>query len=942
DPTSTEISGHDHLTINKIFTGRPNNVWLDTDEFKFTLEAYGNATIAAVTNNDVELPASTELTVSNANKAHPHFGNIIFHKVGTYEFKVTELNNGIEGVTYDSDNYRIVIVNVSSNDSTGELVATIANNSDELTFTNTYSADEVMLEGATNLKITKSLAGRKWFGDDKFTFAINASDENTEKAIESGDIIMPALNEIEIKAPNAGYQDNVTKYFGDITFKKVGNYVFEIGEKQGNIDNVKYDSHTYFVLVKVTDDNKGQLEVQVDYHGASLFINTYTPDAVSEEFKGEKKLEGNRNIAAGDFEFVISTDTNGAPLPENTRIRNAANGSINFGKAEFTKSGTYVYKIREIKGNIPGVSYDSNIVTATVTVTYNDATGKLSVNTVYAKEGEQGTKAAFEFKNIYKAEASEPIALTAKKKVTPSEGNSFTLKGGEFKFIIEGTQGAPMPANTTVSNDANGNINFGTVKFTEDGTYKYTVREVQESLGGFTYDGSVYTITVEVTDVIAEAKLKTSVKITDAQQKEAEIIFDNKYNPKETSAIIFGSKVLDSEHKQIEADEFEFSIKAVTPNAPMPSVTTVKNAATGVFQFDTISYTKVGTYKYEITEINKGEKGYTYDDSTYTVTVTVTDEGRGQLAAKVDGVGTAQAPAVKFVNKYVPDPVDVELGADGELIKKLDGREMNEKEFIFAVLDSENNEIATAKNNKDGTFKFDLTFNKADTYNYTIVEKDNSVAGVTYDKRIYGVEIVVSDKGGYLKAESVTYTLENNNVEEVVFNNTYKADDTKITISAIKKLLGRALKDGEFKFVLKDENGKTIATTTNNKDGEIVFDSIVISESGVYMYTVSEERGKLDNVKYDRTEYVVEIKVVDEGKGKLVAETPVINKVGSSDTVSEIVFENTYTVPNVPESPKTGDNSNLWMWFALLFVSGSGLFGTTVYGKKIKNFLKNK
>ncbi len=947
DATSTEISGHDHLSVEKIFTGRVDNEWLDTDEFKFTLEAYDDVTKNAVESNDIEMPASKELSVSNANKAHPHFGNIIFHAQGTYKFIVTELDNKIKGVTYDTDRDRIVIVEVEDNDK-GELIAKIAQGSEKLSFTNTYSTTEVTLEGKTKLEITKSLAGRKWFSDDKFTFTISPIGEATVNAISANDIVMPASNEIEIKAPNQGYDGSVTGHFGDITFKKVGSYRFVITETVGNIDNITYDEHSYYVEVEVTDDTEGGLVATPAYYFSSVFTNTYKPDSVFAEIIGKKSLTGNRDLADGEFEFKLTAVTNNAPLPADTTVKNTSKDVIDFGSIEFDADGTYVYEISEVKGRIPGVTYDEKKVTATVTVSYDSSTGKLSANVSYTKDGSSASD-TFTFNNSYKAEASEPISLTAKKKVTPSDGNSFTLKGGEFSFVIEGTKNVPSPA--TVKNDANGNIDFGTVKFTEEGTYIYTIREVQENLGGFTYDSSVYTVTVEVTDNTDEAKLEiTSVKTTDSENKEAEAIFDNKYNPKETSALIFGSKALEGGHKELEADEFEFSIEAVTENAPMPEHTTVKNEATGVFQFDTITYKKVGTYEYKITEKNLGKKGYTYDDKSYTVTVKVTDEGKGQLLADVEGVGTAQNPAIKFVNKYVPDAVDVELGANGELIKELEGRDMNENEFIFALIDSENKEVTTAKNDKDGKFKFTLNFTKAGTYNYTIAEKNNEVAGVTYDESIFGVEIVIADKGGYLEAESIVYKLENETVENILFKNTYKADGTDITINAIKKLIGRELKDGEFKFILKDENGEVISTVTNAKDGKIVFDKISFAEAGTYKYTVSEENGELENITYDETEYVIEITVEDDGKGKLVASEPVIKKADSDNAVSEITFENTYTAPKVPEKPEipeapkgpqTGDNSNLWMWFALLFISGGVLTSTAIYGRKRKEAEEN-
>lgn len=956
DTSSTEISGHDHLWVEKIFTGREDNKWLDTDAFEFTLEAYDDVTKAAVEKgaaDGIEMP-DKNLVITNANKAHAHFGNIVFHTTGTFKFKVTEIDTGIKGVTYDADNDRIVIVEVTDNNG-GALVAEIADGSEKLSFTNTYSAKEVVLKGETNLKISKILTGRNWFADDEFTFVINPFGDTTVNAVEAKDVVMPESAEIKIKAPSANYSGSVEGYFGDITFKKAGIYHFTITEKPGNIKNIKYTGSSYDVTITVTDNNEGQLVAVPAYFGSSVFENKYTPDAVSVDVVGEKELKGNRPLGAGDFEFTVSAVTENAPLPEYTRVRNAAGGKIDFGKIEFEYTdlqpyGTkvFVYEIKEVQmlegtdGHILGVTYDDKTVTANVTVSYDFNTGKLSAEISYVKQNQGGAKNTFTFENSYKAAASDPISLTSKKKVTPSEGNSFALKGGEFSFVIEGTQGAPMPENTTAKNDANGNINFGTVSFTEKGTYKYTIHEVQETLGGFTYDGEVYTVTVEVEDVIAEAKLKTSVTITDSDNKEAEIIFDNKYNPKETSALIFGKKELDSEHKQIEADEFEFVIEAVTENAPMPADTVIKNTATGTFQFDAITYKKVGTYVYKITEKDLGKHGYTYDDAAYTVTVTVTDEGKGQLAAKVDGVGTADTPAVKFVNSYAPDAVDVILGVDGELSKELEGRDIRAEEFEFAVLDSEEKEIADAKNDKDGNFEFTLNFTKADTYKYTIVEKNNGVAGVTYDESVYSVEIKVIDENGKLKAESVIYALEDDEVDEVVFKNTYKADGTDIIISAVKVLKGRTLKDGEFKFVLRDGEGEIIAVATNKADGKIVFDKIDFAEVGTYKFTLGEDNGGLEHIVYDNTEYAIEVEVTDDGNGKLKAESTVTKK-ADGKKVTDITFENTYSEPIVPvkpEIPQTGDNTNVKLWLALFFISGGCVFATAVYTKK-KNSKKN-
>ncbi|MBE7056798.1 MAG: VWA domain-containing protein [Ruminococcaceae bacterium] len=1438
DPSSTELSGHDNLTISKSFTGRQNDVWLDSDKFVFTLDSGDDTTSAAISSGDVEMPAELELTVSNANKAHPHFGNIVFHEEGTYKFKITEKDGKLSYIKYDLTP-RYVIVEVTNDASTGNLVAKVADGSDSLTFSNVYKTEAAVLEGKTNLVVVKSLTGRDWFGSDNFRFTIAPFGRVTAGAIDEGVVVMPAMSEITINTLDSVHEHGYQDAFGDIVFKKAGTYRFDIKESVGDIHNVEYDHHTYYVTVVVTDNNEGKLVAKPIYESSKVFENIYEPDPVTQPIKGEKVLNGNRELKADDFEFVITAVTNRAPMPRNNKVTNDADGNVDFGEITFTEEGTYVYEITEVKGDIKGVSYDQKKVTVTVEVTYNQSTGKFSATVSYVKEGESA-KASFKFENNYKAEDSETVDLKVKKKVTASEGNSFTLKGGEFTFVIEGSSGAPMPANTTVTNDKNGNVDFGSVNFIDAGTFTYTVREVQGSLNGFSYDESVYTITVIATDDTVNAKIVTSVKVTDSEDKETEAVFDNKYNPKETSAVIFGNKVLDSRHKELEAGEFEFVIKAVTENAPLPKETTVTNEASGLFKFEAIEYTKVGTYVYEITEKNTGKKGYTYDntvytvtvtvtdegsgqlnaevegvekangdaainfenkykaaasvpvklnakkkvkasegnsftlkggeftfviegsngapmpvnttvtndadgnidfgsvkfadvgtftytirevqgerggfvydgavytitvmtrvelrdaeivtsvkvtdsedkeaevlfenkynpketsavifgnkvldskhkeleagefefvikavtedaplpkettvtnaanglfqfeaieytkvgtyvyeitekntgkkgytyddtvytvtvtvtdegagqlnaevegvekangdaainfenkykaeasvpvefnakkkvkpsegnsftlkggeftfviegsngapmpvnttvtndadgnidfgsvkfedvgtftytvrevlenrggftydesvytitvvtkvdfndakivtsvkvtdednqdaevvfenkydpketpvvvygnkvlnsehkeleagefefvitavtenaplpkettitneasglfkfeaieytkvgtyvyeitekntgkkgytydDTVYTVTVTVTDEGAGQLEAKVDGVELEQnVPAIKFTNSYVPKDVDLVIGKDGELNKVLDGRVIRDEEFEFALFDVNGDEIAKSKNDENGKFKFGINYTKAGTYNYTIVEMNNEVAGVKYDEKVFDVEVKVVDNNGELKVESVVYTLENETVDNVTFNNIYKAAPTDISLEATKILTGRYLLDGEFKFVIATENGDVVTAATNNADGEISFDKIYFDGPGVYKFVVYEEKGDLAHVVYDTTKYIVVIEVTDDGKGQLKASEPVIKSEDGKETVEKIVFENTFEVS--VQNPETGDSSNLFLWLALFVVSGVGITATVVFGRRREN-----
>lgn len=942
--TPVSLSGTKNLTGKTLLAG----------EFYFDVVEYLNG--QKISENYVTHAADTEADTDGVYSGSiTLLEDVTYTKAGRYEYIITEQipDNKVGGTTYDEGKYRYTVT--VEDDNAGNLRITSESlekadglawvDAEAIVFNNTYVPDDTT---AHLPLIKKVISGDRTepLKAGEFEFELKQVSADPE-----GGMTLPSKTVVA----NAANGDVV---FGNITFSKAGTYVVSVNEiipdDADKVAGIAYSTQTITATYRVTDDRNGTLTaVLVQYVGGEVIVNQYNAKPATAKVEIDKSFTGRNNdewLATDKFEFEIKLDSDTAEAVKNGDIELVLDsGSEDTAtkvideKGEkvavdikINKIGTYRFTVTEKDNGIAGVIYDTQPREVVIVAEDDSANAQITVKI----NGQSVSSSTLTFTNEYNAQASEPIAITAKKKVSPSEGNAYTLKAGDFSFTIEGSQNAPMPAVTTISNDDSGVVDFGTLSFTEAGTYVYKLREVQGNRTGFGYDDEVFTVTVEVTDDTVAGKLKAVAKITDSSNNEAEAIFDNAYTPKQVTATIFGSKTLDSEHKNLEANEFEFVIESITQNAPMPSENTVKNAADGTFSFGDITFTKVGEYEYLVTEKDLGKRGYTYDDKSYTVTVTVTDNS-GVLEAAVDGVGTVAEPVIRFTNEYEPDSVIVVLGADGELLKSLDGRDINTEEFIFAVIDSENDEITTAKNDENGKFKFTLSFTKADTYKYTIVEKNNGLGGITYDPQTYGVEIVIVDKGGYLEAESVTYSSEDEEVTQVVFNNSYKAADTSVIISAVKELSGRELKDGEFKFVLKNEKGEVIAIKSNTKDGKIVFDKIDITAAGTYKFTLTEETGILENVTYDKSEYVIVVEVVDKGEGKLEALTPVITKTGSSDKITEIVFENTYTVPTLPAVPETGDNTNLNLWIALLFVSGGGLLGTAIYGKKRKETEEN-
>ena len=924
DPGSTELSGHDNLTIEKEFVGRENNEWLDTDAFTFTLAAADKTTEDAVKANDVVLPTETTLVVTNENKARSHFGNITFKEAGTYKFTVTEEDSKMAGVIDDSNKVRTIIVNVID-DGKGVLKAEVASNSDSLKFKNTYITDDATLEGKTNLVVEKILTGRDWFENDEFTFTLVAYDDVTKNAVEPTDsnkeatVVLPD-NATGITATDANHKAN----FGDILFKEVGTYTFQIQETPGNVKNVAYDTHSCIVTVVVTDNKEGELVATPSYSGKIEFENIYTPDPVTATLVGKKTLNG-RTLKAGEFRFYIEAAEGTAqntPMPKNNIVANVADGSITYATVTYTEVGTYKYLISEIEANLAGVTCDKDKVEATVEVTYDHKTGKLVSEVTYKKSNGDS---AFEFVNTYITEETDEISISAKKKVT---GNEFAMLGNDFCFELEpaatNPKGDPIQKKT-VYNDTNGIVElFDKVSYKQAGTYVYTVHEMEGKRAGIIYDDSVYTITVVVTDNENIAKLSADVtieKIKDGTIREVSAItFENEYDPEVATALIHGHKVMDSEHKNLEANEFEFEIKAITENAPMPEKTTVKNAGTGLFQFGLITYTEIGTYEYEISEVIPSEaikdaegiytlNGKSYDDAKHKVIVTVDDKDEngvstGQLKAVVKGIMKQDGnPLVTFTNGYVPNSTSITI--DG--VKKLTGRDINAGEFEFEIKavteDAPMPKETIVKNvaaGKESAFAFDaITFDKAGEYVYTVVEKTTGKGGVTYDEASFVAKVTVTDEGydGQLDA-TVTY-FKDNQETKLEFVNSYKADPTDVKISMLKKLEGRPMKDGEFEFEIKavTENAPMPkeSKVVNSVAGEVSFGEITYEEAGTYVYEISEVKGEDAHVTYDESKYTVTVTVTDNLEGKLEAK---------AEGIEELIFNNIYA-PD-PTSVKIG------------------------------------
>ena len=441
------------------------------------------------------------------------------------------------------------------------------------------------------------------------------------------------------------------------------------------------------------------------------------------------------------------------------------------------------------------------------------------------------------------------------------------MKAGEFEFDLFNDKTNKVVE--TVTNDAEGNINFAELTFDKAGTYNYHIVEKKANTTekGVTYDANPVGVTVTVT-ADAEGKLSAAVAYENDDKT-----FENTYAAEKTSAPIEVTKALSG--RTLKADEFEFVLKN---DADGSEVQKVKNTADGKVKFSPIDYTAAGTYNYTIVETNAGQTidGVTYDSLEVKVTVEVTDDGEGKLTANVT------YPADKeFNNNYGASKTPAPLAVK----KTLTGRELKADEFEFTLTDKDGNVKETVKNDKDGNVKFSaLEFDKAGTFTYKIAEKAGTATGITYDTKTITATVTVADNGKGALEATVAYD------DEKAFENTYTpAGATSVTLGAKKVLEGKDLEAGKYSFELKKADGTVVETVTNAADGTVTFSPISYDESqvGTHKYTISEVAGTETGITYDKTVQEVEVTVEKVSATEL--------KATASKEANDLVFTNTYT-----------------------------------------------
>ena len=740
----------------------------------------------------------------------------------------------------------------------------------------------------TDFGLTKVLEGRKWADTDAFEFELSATSDNNA----------PMPDPATVTVTNADLDKGKAAInFGKITYAEPGEYTYEVREVKGDAGGITYSKNVATFKVTVTVNAKGELKADVEKtSGETKFTNTYSAKTETPlTLEATKTLTG-RLMVDGEFKFTLSY------AGHDEVLLNATNksGKVEFGpltyttkslvklveedKASFDASAdkptwTIHYIAAEQTGELPaGVSATTAAIDAYVTVADN-GDGTLTATAVYGDAGN-------EFVNAYTA-ASVEASLAGKKNLQVPDGLTPADIAGKFTFTVTGEEGAPMPANASVTNDAKGKVDFGKITFTLDDlnkalgkkpekrehTFTYTVTESGEVAGVTNDVEPSRTVSFTVTDD-GEGNLRVSRK----SDGDVAFTFTNTYNvtPVETRVTdqITATKFLTGR----DMTEGEFSFELVEGNEV---VATGKNDDRGKIKMSPIEYTAAGKHTYTLCEVpGDANNGITYDGKTYTIETTITDKGDGTLEAKHVLNGADEA---KFNNSYKPNPDEFSVTDQITANKVLTGRELAAGEFSFELVEGEGKDakvVATGTNNAEGKITMNaVKYDKPGKHTYTLREAKGNAGGITYSDAKFTIETTITDNGdGTLKAEHVL-----KGTEPAEFKNTYSVTplDAELDFDLSKAIDGRDWTDADkFSFTVTAPEGTPLpdpaTVTVSKKDAEdgiaaIKFGKIHYTAAGTYKYEIRENAGSAAGMTYDGHVATAEVTVTDNGKGVLTA-----------------------------------------------------------------------
>lgn len=825
--------------FNKVLKGRS---WNDNDSFTFTIANTQKPEGVEV----APMPNKTTVTVKkadvNAGKAPVDFGSITFAKAGVYKYTVTETapEPAGAGMVYDTAP-RTITVTVTD-DSSGKLKAAVTSVEGSKTFTNEYKTADLPLDTACSVRVTKVLNGHD-MAKDQFEFSIKAKDKDSAEKLR-----IDENNGATFGSAAAADGEVVTLLDSlnmTLTQSDIGKtYSYTFAETKGNAAGYTYDENQYKLEITTHDAGDGTLTAIV------VLTNTKTGTEVfNKTVSATDPALGEKGIT---IPFVNrydgSTDVSGG-----TKATISADKTLN-GRNLKDKEFTFKLATRPTTGD--GTVMQTKTNNADGTIPFDALSYRTSAN---------------------------------------AAGNGVILSEAvQAGYAVKSTN------------------NDGKTVY----TLSYRVSETKGNLGGVSYTDTFFDFNVIVTDN-GDGTLKAETQYPKDKNK---FEFVNTYSTGDPIPMdIKGSKVLNRAEGLTPDDiagKFTFTLEAVTQGAPMPNSTTAKNDAAGNVDFGNITFdldllknvtpaadgSRSKTFEYKVTET--GSAAGVTNDTDKTFKITLKDDGNGGLTATCN---PAEGPKFTFTNTYSVEELPSSITDQIKIDKKLTGGDLKKGEFTFELLEN-SDVVATGSNDASGNVTFGkITYTQPGHHTYTVREVNNDLGGVIYDDQAYTVYTQIIDQGnGKLKAEHQAVVQMDNEFapiegNKITFNNKYEAKGTTVSIGAVKRLTGKDLKDGQFTFQLKDENGKVIDEAKNDKAGAISFKALEFDKAGTYKYTISEVNDKQKEIKYDTSEKAVTITVKDSGDGYLQAQV---------ESEKQLIFTNTFEAAG-GSGTKTGDNMNL-------------------------------
>lgn len=812
---TVDVDAAGGLQIVKYMTGRD----IKAGDFTFMVtgdDAEARAKLPEGKEIEVPVAASTSFSDNKASSTTTVTTGLSFSLADagkSFTYTISEANGGqeIDGVTYDDATHTVTYEVVDGGNGTLTVNAYVDGSTEPaatytatrtraaadpvtVTFNNSYDAGSITVGGddaAVTINATKALANRP-LEDGMFTFDVtNAADKSDQPTVllsgtNVGDkvsfdsAITYTTESLNFDVQNGLATRNVDEQTGQATYT----YTYNVSERA--VQGVTQNKGSFTITVNVVDDTKGNLTASVVYPdgtttGSLGFENTYgQTGSQTISISGTKVLSADQGLNPpdinGKYTFTITgVDENDKALPAELMPASASttnqNGAINFGDITYTMANvfgdtgdqltsegvdtmsleprerTFTYTIEETSGSVAGVVNDTTVKTVTVTVKDNGD------GTITAKKSTEGQPTDFTFTNTYNV-TPESSSLTGNggftitKELTSNTGR--TPAEGEFAFqLIDKTSGTIYEA----KNAADGSVSMPAVSFSAPGSYGFQLVEVGGDASGMTYDKNIYDVTATVTDD-RDGSLSVAWSIPGLTGKD--VTFTNDYEADPTSISVVAGKAISG--RPLVDGEFTFQI---LENGKVVAEAT--NDANGQIAFPTLSYDKTGEHDYQIVEVKGNAGGVTYDDTVYTMHVSVTDNPQaGALSAKV----TYPDGDPIFSNSYVASgDTSITFGAT----KKLEGRDLKAGEFSFELVGPDGKVVATATNAADGSVVFDdpVSFSAAGTYTYQVREvlpedddtntKGIQKDGVTYDETVWTATVTVTDdyKGGL--SASVSY-----------------------------------------------------------------------------------------------------------------------------------------------------------------------------------------